>query len=408
MVEWFKNKLLWVFLVSLMPVITLLVRGLPWGSDSFAFLAVACGQEQFINSISSPFLFASVLPFFGCNIFLYSLVVWFFYFFALLGLWVFGKRFFVERTWFVSVEDWSWKLPVYVGTLTPLFFVEALRFENDFFSWTIGFIVLGLVCLRGKLPFKALSMFLATILAFISVYLWFPSIFIVCLSVFMLLKDDKKSIYLTIGLILTIFATNTQYFFTSFNYLPIFLNPNTKVVAEEIPLVGLIFIIHIIHFWKYIPKKILPYSLAIIGLGLLKSKYMFLATPLLIIGLIKKEKKEGITIYSKRKKVKETIPVMFFVIILGLGWMVTGTQLAPTTQNLQDMNQAIIIAQDQNMILLNDWDYGWQLEYLGYHTKYKISYPNPDYNNYQKPFVAYTNKKLDCNKISKKIFICES
>lgn len=389
-------KLLWIFLVSLVPIITLIIRGVPWGADSFAFLAVACGQAQYVSALSSPGWFTSLLPFFGCNIFLFGLVQWFFYFFALLGLWFVGKLFFGE---------FGWKLPVFVGTLTPLFFVQVLSFENDFFSWTLSFIVLGLFSIglmsENKLK-KGLCLFLAIPITIISINLWLPSIFILLSVIFLLNLNKKIALSLFFGLILIIISLNIGYITTSLFYLIQSFNPTTEVVAEEIPIVGLIFIIHIIHFWKRIPNQIKIYSICLIGLGLLKSKYMFLATPFLLMGLIDKDNKEGLTIRNK------TFPVLFFVIILGFGWIVTGIQLAPNHSDLIEMKEAINLAEDMNFPLFNSWGYGWQFRYLGYNTIYAVSPPEPDWNNLSRPYIAYSNKKLDCEQINKKTFICST
>jgi len=101
----FWQQFVLIFLAALAPFIGLLLRGVVWGADSFAFLAVACGQQQYVASLSSPGWFTSLLPFFSCNIFLIGLVMFVLYFFALLGLWVFGKKFFVEKVDLVNIGD---------------------------------------------------------------------------------------------------------------------------------------------------------------------------------------------------------------------------------------------------------------------------------------------------------------
>ena len=140
----------------------------------------------------------------------------------------------------------------------------------------------------------------------------------------------------------------------------------------------------------------------LVVIGTLKSKYMFLATPFLLMALIKKEKVEGLIFNNKK------LPVKMFVVIFGIGWMISGVNLAPTQMDLQEMNKAIQLAKDNNMVLLNDWGNGWAFQYLDYNTNYKSSYPNPDYNNYPRPFVAYTIEKIPlCERVASKTVICK-
>ena len=50
-------------------------------------------------------------------------------------IYFFGKYWFKEK---------AYLLPIYFATLTPLIFIEVLRFENDFFGWGLAFVALGL------------------------------------------------------------------------------------------------------------------------------------------------------------------------------------------------------------------------------------------------------------------------
>lgn len=189
----------------------------------------------------------------------------------------------------------------------------------------------------------------------------------------------------------------------SFNYLLGSIRFE-QLIAEEIPLVGLIFVIHIIHFWKWIPKKLFIPGILLLLLGLLKAKYMFLATPFLLLGLIQKEKREGLKFRG------DTIPVLFFCVLLGLGWFFTGLQLEPTHQELEEIQTLIKMSEDQNVPIYNHWDKGWYFVYLGYDTKYRASWPNPDWNNLQKPFFVYNDKKeMPCGKIQglKNSYLCD-
>lgn len=144
----FKQQVLLVLGVAMLPFISLLLRGQVWGADSFAFLSVACGNVQHVDKLGHLF-FAQFVPLFGCNLLFIFFIMFLFYFLALLGIWVFAKTIFVGE-WFSKWDDKAFLLPVCVGTITPLFFVEGLRFENDFFGWTLSFMGLGLISILYK------------------------------------------------------------------------------------------------------------------------------------------------------------------------------------------------------------------------------------------------------------------
>ena len=389
-----------IFLAGLAPLIGLLLRGVVWGADSFAFLAVACGQTQYTNFLGSPGWFTSLLPFFSCNIFLIGLIMFFFYFSALLGLWVFGKRFFVEKSWLGITKDTSWKFVFVVASITPLFFLEAMRFENDFFAWTVSFMALGLVSLAitsNKWHLKVLCIILACCLSIFAFELWIASILVLMACFFLLPVNDKLRKILFIGFFSFLVYFFSGYIFSSFNIL----TSMEKVVAEEIPLVGLIFILHIVHFIKRVPKELLLYSILLLGVGLLKSKYIFLSVPFLVLGLMRKENEEGLILRGDKLPL---IPIGC-ICLIGLTFM--SVFMYPTQTDLTEMREAIQLSEDLNLPLYNSWGEGWIFTYLGMETKYKISYPDPDWNNLSTPYVAYSkNIDLNCKKINKHSYLC--
>lgn len=389
-----------VFLAAFAPFIGLLLRGVVWGSDSFAFLAVACGQEKYSLFLSSPGWFTSLLHFFNCNIFLIGLTMFVFYFLALIGLWVFGKRFFIEKSWFGITKDSSWKYVFVLSSITPLFFIEFLRFENDFFGWTLSFIALGLFTLvlsGNKWYLKITSLILACLIGFIALSLWQPSIFVLLACVFLINWKPLHRIivFLLLTLIFLIFFGG--YIISSFNIL----FSIEKVVAEEVPLVGLIFILHIVHFVKRVPKELFLYSLLILGVGLLKSKYIFLSVPFLVLGLMKKEELEGLIIRGDK------IPLIPVCCLCLIGLVIMSAFLYPTQTDLTEMKEDIALSKELGIPLYNSWGEGWTFVYLGYDTNYKISYPDPDWNNLVPPYIAYSKTvDLNCEKINTYSYKC--
>lgn len=401
-----------VLLVSILPLITLFIRGIGWGSDSFVFYAVSCGRTEFVNSIGTSL--GSFFVLFGCNFVFTSFVMFLFYFIALLSLWVIFKP---------ILREHAWLLPIYVGTLTPLFFVEGLRFENDVFGWCLSFLCMALFfiatnifCNRHKIAltgvneritpinivFCVLCLLLSVFIGVIAILLWQFSIILVA-GCFLLLEIPQKYKKVFVFILFLIFILfQWDYLLRSFEINPLYW------VAEEIPLLGLIYIIHIFHFWRKIPQPFFWYGLGLLTLGLLKSKFLFLATPFLFLALIQKEKSVGLWLKSKRFPEKKLrIDVWLFVIIFGVGLIFSGVSLYPTQSDLLEMQEAIVFSEDNNLLLFNEWGSGWYFEYLGFETIYKMGPPNPDWNSLDKPYLAYSRQEdLNCERISKHTFVC--
>lgn len=389
-----KKQLVIVLLVALAPVITLLIRGVVWGADSFAYWAVSCGNSSVTQFIHSPSWFVWFIQnIINCNLWILAGVMFVLYFFALLGIWQIGKRFFSGHQ--------SWRLPVYVGCLTPLFFIESLRFEQQFFGWTLALIGIGLflVYWERKESFRYLSLSWAIPCFIGSLILWLPSIFLWGIVPFLVFSSPRVQKTWLIALLLVMVATQAGYVLGSFNF--------TSIVAEELPLIGLVFVIHILHFYKNIPGTLKWYTILLVIIGALKSKYMFLATPLLLVGLLDKQLKTGIVLKREVFGIKE-IPVLYVCGILLVGWCLMGISLYPTQKDLNEMSNAIQLSKDTNQLLYNDWGDGWMLVSLGYDTNYKASVPQPDWNNLSKPFVAWTKEDLNylCVKLSKRTYQC--
>jgi len=387
------HKWLAVFLVALAPSMVLLARGVVWGSDSFAFWAASCGAN--VGNLSSPSWFVQFIQFaVNCNLYQLALIMFLLYFFALCAFWIIGKHFFGSE---------GWRLPVYLGSLTPLIFLEALRFENDFFGWTLAFIVVGLVCCYYSEYFKRFGLIwvvLSIPLVIISVELWLPSVLILAMCFFLLNLPPSVKKMGFVALLFGFIFLQWGYLVKSFNF-----NPNTWI-AEEIPLLGLLFVIHILFFWRFVPKEFKWYSLFLIALGALKSKFMFLAVPLLAVGVLDKQLKTGIVLKRSFFGVKE-VPVLYLCGVLLFGMVLAGISLYPTQSDMNELKSAIELAQDNNLQLYNVWGDGWMLESLGYDTNYKISYPNPDWNNLPRPYLAWSLEDIEgCERISKRTQQC--
>lgn len=385
------NKFLLVLLIAFTPTIALLLRGVLWGADSFAFLSVSCGNVG-IEKLGHPF-FAQFVPLFNCNFYLIITVMFIFYFLSLIALWVFGNYLFKNK---------GYLLPIVVGSIGVLFFFEAMRFENQLFGVTLSLIAIGLFTLyllHNKSLTGLFALFLAIITALISILFWFPSIFILPLAFFVLkLPNWVEKIVLLIIIVAGIIFYG-PYALHSFTQLVLF--PSENMIAEELPIIGIVFILHIIHFRKNIPKNLYWYSIILIIIGLVKIKYMFIATIVLSIGLVVKELSQGL--YIRQTKLPIVPLAIYFLILL----LISSQFVYPTQNDVTEINELIQKSNETKIPIYNDWGQGWLFESLGYETQYKISRPNPDYETLTRPFYAYTTQKINnCTQTSKRTFEC--
>ena len=387
-----RKKWLMFFFVALAPTICLLARGVVWGADSFAFMSVACGKP-FGGMIGHPF-FAQFVPMFQCNFYLIVGVMFVFYFVGLLGLWVFGNR---------VLKSEGYLLPFVVGSLSPLFFFEAIRFENQLFGFSLALVGLGLFTLylsvNNRLV-REFNLFLCVIAYIIACLCWLPSIILAIPCLLLLGFSDriKQTIVLVVGLLgLFIYKESILFSFTQ-------LFTNQSLVAEEIPLIGIIFVLHIVHLYKYVPKNFYWWNILLIGIGIVKSKYMFLSIPFLAMGVIRKDKEQGLIVRGNR------IPLIPVCLYLLIGFCLMGMNMFPTLGDVSEVDYIISRAEANEIPIYNDWGEGWLFEWRGYNTPYKVSIPQPDWNKLETPFYAYTKFPEDlpvCERLTKYTYFCQ-
>jgi hypothetical protein len=374
-----------VLVVSLLPLVALLLRGVGWGADSFAFYALGCGNVSLVSQVSSDF-FGRIVLLFGCDFVFISILMWLFYFLALLSLWQIGK---------LVLGKNAWLLPVYCGTLTPLLFIEGLRFENDLFGWSLAFMAIALFCLalKAKRWLKVPLLLFSCVIGIVSVLIWSASLLLLPIALLLLpIKLGWKTL-LTVLVFLGFILFKWGYILNSFN-----LFHPAGLISEEIPLLGLVFVLHIAHFWRKTPQPFALYGTFLFIFGAIKAKYMFLATPFLLMAVIQKEKSVGLFL----GKVKFPIHPLIFCAIFGISLVIMATNLYPIQTDLKEIKDLIQISGDQNIPIYNDWGTGWLFVYEGYNTRYKASrQPGFDWNELKKPYLAYSTTDLPCNKIPK-------
>lgn len=367
---------LYLFFVCLVPFLFYFVNPLLAYYDSYAFLSGTCGLID-----------VYMLPFVPCNIFFIKLLLFFCFFVSVLSISVFGEQILGKKV--------GWRAGLFAVAFCPLFFQQFIKFENDVFGLTLGFVSLALFSIalnKNKLTHKALIVFFSLLVLFFAWFLWQPAI-LISIAMFLL---SVYSYFFSILLIIPFIHQIPTYISTKWSF-------GKYQVLEEMPLIGLFGIIFVLPGLKFIPKKILLPTILLLGLGLWKSKLMILAIPFIIIGFVLFVQK------LERMKWFPNIYIISIIMVLVMGFFSLG--VSPTQQEMRIVEQSIQLSKDLNVPLYNDWTYGWWITYKGYPTKYRASYPNPDYNNLPRPFVALTKQQINCELIKKenkiKIFSCE-
>jgi len=182
-------------------------------------------------------------------------------------------------------------------------------------------------------------------------------------------------------------------------YIEQFFNGTAPLVSEEMVASGVPWIAFLIPFVFDIPKRFKLPALVLLAMGFFKAKVMLFAVPWLALGIVEADEK------FKTKRWWPNLIAVGLVFCCAFSFMAYFT--APTTQDFDSIKEAIQLSKDTNLPLYNDWDYGWWFWYNGYETKYKISFPNPDWNKLPKPYIAYTDLNLPCEQLKEKVFICK-
>lgn len=371
-----KKNVFTLFVFCLIPFLFYFFHPLLHYFDSYAFLAGSCGVDT-----------GFVIPFVPCNIFLIKLLLFVCFFISTIAISVFGEQFIGKVN--------GWRVGLFAITFCPLFFREVVKFENDVFGWTLAFIGLAVFSIgvnKNKSINKAFIMFLGILIVFFSTFIWFPT-YLILLAMFLM------SIYTIILTIIGLIPI-TQQIIPRIKQASDF--SQTKIL-EETPLIGMFGVLPFLPGLKFIPKKILLPTILLFGAGLIQNKFMILSIPFLAIGFA--------LFFEKLEKMKwlPNYLIICFISVLLIGFLSLG--VSPTQNEMNLVEESVLLANDLEVPLYNDWTYGWWITYKGYETEYKSSIPDPDYNNLPKPFVALTKQDLNClkkNEVGKMfLFYCE-
>ena len=384
----FPKKYLVLLGVTCFAFLFIAARPLMLGYDSYAYLATSCVSQSYNSFISSELfgVFVSALP---CNLgVFYGLQ-----FLALLCI-VFCWSNIGE----IFVGKHGWKLGYLILGLSPALLWFVSSFEEALFGYAlscIGVLCFALALRPQKIAPKPLLLGIACLAFVFSMLVWEASIIMVLVA---LLMNRFNKIFLIIAIPAGIMLIN----YTLSSFTALF---SLQIIAEEAPIIGLFLIAHLFKPLKTtINKPLLYTSIFLILIGLVKLKYIFLCVPILVmVWMLNPQPIKFIFINLKRISLISIIAIAIYGLIFFFS--------SPSISEMNLVKESIQLSHDTNYPFINDWSYGWWITNQGYDTKYKSSYPNPDWNNIDPPIVALTSTDLNCLLVDKvgemKLFKCE-
>ena len=375
-----------LFVVCLIPFMGYFLNPNLAFNDSYAFLSSVCGVEDVGGDLGSFVFKDFLLPLFPCNVLFIKFVLFLTYFSCILLIGLFAEN--------IVGSGKGWKVAFVSATLSPLLFFEAMKFENDIFGWL--FCLLGLWCIsflaNGKvysLSSKVLYTLVACVCLFFASLLYLPSVLIAVVYCFLVWW------VVPIVIIPIMYVLNDAF---------VYLFLTNRGVSEEMIGYGLPWIVFLFPFIMDVPKKLRIPTIILLIIGFFKTKFMFFVVPFLSFGVVE---------FYEKYKTERWCPNLFFV---GFCFLFAYSFLAFTTSPTQsEMNQvssSIVLANDLNVPLYNDWDLGWWVTFKGYPTIYKACFPDPDWNKLETPYVALTRIDLNCEQVllqdnKLKVFRCD-
>jgi len=372
-----SNLVGWLFLFSLFSFVSVFLRQDLFGDDSYAaWLCISHGQCDWLGFQPLAVFLYQVLP---NNLFLFQVIMFGCFFASIIALFLVCEHFFDKKIAFYAT--------LLLTALSPLMLFEFGKFENEIFAYPLLFFgfyfFLQKDWLKGFLFFVLASWFWAGSLYFVVALCfgyWFliPFVFV---SVF--LFWDKGLSFLVPTLVL-----------------------ESRFLGGFLGLFGLIFVVPFFFCKRF--KRFWFCFVLLLGLVAFQGKLVMLLMPFLVLSI----GQLLVFIQQKQYDIKNVLVIVFIFIIC---WNIVFLQLQPTNNDWKIVNKAVEIQKDTNFVIHNDFGFGYWLLFANGNTKWYGGFPNPDYNNLQKPFIAVTQEELNCPKIdsyetwAKKanLFICK-
>jgi len=273
---------------------------------------------------------------------------------ASFGVALLGSVFFKKRGWLAGLFVFMF----------PGWFLEFLKFENDFLAFPI-LMFANYFFFKGVVGKKLTDKTIGLVLVLLSLVLWYGS----ATYFFAFSFYSIASVLVSVGIVFVLGWQNLV------NALaPIFAKLGEdffkiKMVFENTPGYGLT-------QWVFgsigvlgVPRKLWLVTGFWMGFGLLNAKFAFHAIPFLAVGLV------GLVDRALDSGRKESVwgfefnPIVLTIVILFVASVVGGL-LSVQEQPPQEFHFAVLeegleLARDDNVLFWNHWGYGYWVEFLG-------------------------------------------
>ena len=337
------------------------LRVFPFGYDSYA--SIACQVSGDCGTLGMQPLMVLLLGFLPFNTFLLNLVFFVCTFFVFLGLFLIGCH-------FCKNERVVWLALLVLVSFCPFFVFHLHEWENEVFAYPL--LLFSLFFLLKKKDFLSVGFFLLAGLFWSGV--WYVG--------------AVWGLAFCLGLLTLPFFVG---FFVFYDNVVGFLIPTN--VSESLLGVGLLDLFVLVVFlpfcvWFRDKEIFLPLGL-FVGLFfvILQGKLVFILVPFVLLGIVRFIE----LVEEKGYCLNLLIPLSFFMLFC---MNIAFFYAEPSVEQMFFIQDSIKISKDQNLKLYNDWSYGYWLNYYGQDTNFKGGFPNPDYNNLEKPFLALTDHNL--------------
>ena len=359
--EAWKARLVALFVLAFFASIASFLRSFPFGYDSYAsILCQVTGECGMLGMQPLMVALLGVLPF---NTFLLNLLFLICTFLTFVALFLIGIH-------FCKNERVVWLSLLVLVSFCPFFVFHLHEWENELFAYPL--LLLSLFFLLKNKIVPCLGFFLLA--GFFWGGVWYVGV--------------VWGLAFCCGWLALPFVLG---YFVFGEYIFGFLIPTN--VSESLLGVGLLDLFLLVVFlpfslWFREKELFLPLGL-VVGLifVVLQGKLVFILVPFVLLGIVR----FIVLVEEKGHNLNILIPLSFFMLFC---MNIAFFYAEPSTEQMVFVQDSIKISKDYNLPLYNDWSYGYWLNYYGQDTNYRGSFPNPDYNNVQKPFIALSDHNL--------------
>jgi len=336
--------------------------------DSYAFMSRVCFEPEYYRGIEG--FYFEWMP---CDFFTVKLFLFFTFLFFYAGLLVLGR----------CRDEKSYVEAVFlVVSLSPAVLFTFFTFENEPVALAMAVWATVLLLRENKSPYLGQAQRAeGMIILAVSAIVWGGmSYYIVALALMA---------PITLVLAAYVFLAKWQDFFHNL------ANP-LAIESRILGMMNILFAPIILISLRGSDRRLALATGTMFAFGLLNAKLLILTTPFLVLLAVR-----FVQWIEPKKNLKTNLFV--FSTLLLIGWGVAGVLAQPTQEDWAIVHDTIRVSEERGVRLLNDWSYGHWLIWAGADTDYYGGGKNPFYLHEERPFVALTEARLDCELVRENI-----